>query len=431
MENSKKNNPWTSRDEGSHYPIMREWWTFETIFKTLEDQKKWNLLVIMSYNLEAPSCFYQIVLFDLESKKCVLRRDIDDKLENFEHKKNKLDLKYQKNTAKGVYPNYLLHFEEEKQDFKIDMEFLSKSPPRWISQNITQGEIPIGLNFYKYGYIPNNKLTGKMQYKNKIHSIVGKGYLEHVWGEWSYQNPFKKVSNIKKTLGIYAKLGKWWISEHSFKIPNKIAFTTENNIFGYDWAWGVFDNDWSIFYGNILFWLCTGPAFGYLSLTTGKGKYYDFSDIYFQYNKYVYVKDYDIYFPSDFNISAKLDDKKIKLRFYLDTKSFEYMDPFKKKGFYKAFILSEMPGRMSGEYSDSSQTIKLEGDCKMMPLREPSSLGHNRLEIKIIKPPKGLGLDFDFNSHYLKKRITSKIQLAPKPCIEYKSKKISKKDFTF
>lgn len=431
MDKSKKHNPWTPQDEGSHHPIMREWWTFETIFKTLEDKRKWDLMVIMSYNLEEPSCFYQIVLFDINSKKCVLRKEIDDNVNHFKHKKNKLDLKYKKNTAKGMYPNYFLHFEEEKQDFKIDMKLKSKSPPRWISQDVTDGEIPIGLNFYKYGYIPNNKITGEMEFKNKKYMIEGKGYIEHVWGEWSYQSPFKKVSDIRKTLRIYTNLGKWWISQHKAKIPKKIAFTTENNMFGYDWAWGVFDNDWSVFYGNILFWLCEGPAFGYLSVTTDKGQYFDFSNINFQYNKHVYVQDYDIYFPSDFSLSAKLDDKKIDLRFYLDTNSYEYIDPFKKKGFYKAFILSEMPGKMIGKYKDSDQTVKLEGDCKMMPLREPSSLGHNKLEIDFIKPPKGVGIDIDFNSHHLKKRINSKIQFAPKPCFKFKLKKIERKDFEF
>jgi len=311
------------------------------------------------------------------------------------------------------------------------MKYEAKSLPHWISQDITNGKVPIGLNYYKYGYIPNNKITGTMEFQDKEYTIEGKGYLEHVWGEWSYQNPFKKFSDMKKTLGIYINLAKWWISQHNPKIPKKIAFTTENNIFGYDWAWGVFDNNWSLFYGNILFWLCSGPVFGYLSITPDGEEYWEFSDINFHYNKYVYVKDYDIYFPSDFSISARLDDRKIDLRFYLNTNSYEYIDPFKKNGFYKAFILSEMPGKMVGKYTDSTQTIKLEGDCKMMPLRQPSPLGHNKLEIDIIKPPEGVGINIDFNSHYLKKRIKSKIEFVPRPCFKFKSKNIDEKDFEF
>lgn len=430
-KNKIEKNPWAPQDEGSHYPITREWWTFEFIFKTSKDQRKWNLMVIMSYNLETPSCFYQIALFDIKSKKCVLRCDIDDKLEKFKHKKNKLYLSYNKNIAEGGYPFYHFHFEEEKQRFKIDMTFESKSLPHWIAQDITKGEIPFGLNLYKYGYISNNRLTGIMEFKDKKYSINGKGYLEHIWGDWSYQYPFKKISNTRKVIKTYINLGKWWLSQHKLKIPNKIAFTTENNIFGYDWVWGIFKNNWSVFYGNILFWLCTGPAFGYLSLTTEKDHYFDFSDINFNYNKYIYVKDYDIYFPSDFNISAKLDDKKLDLRFYIKTKSYEYIDTFKKKGFYKAFILSEMPGKMIGKYTDSNQLINLEGDCKMMPLRQPSPLGHNKLEIDILKPPIGVGVDIDLNSHYLKKRIKSKIHFAPKPYFKFKIEKIQKKDFEF
>jgi hypothetical protein len=86
---------------------------------------------------------------------------------------------------------------------------------------------------------------------------------------------------------------------------------------------------------------------------------------------------------------------------------------------------------MIGKYTDSNQLINLEGDCKMMPLRQPSSLGHNKLEIDIIKPPRGIGIDIDLNSHYLKKRIKSNIYFAPKPYFKFKTEKIQKKDFEF
>ena len=34
---SKEGNPWSPQDEGSHYPMMKEWWTIITIFKTPDD----------------------------------------------------------------------------------------------------------------------------------------------------------------------------------------------------------------------------------------------------------------------------------------------------------------------------------------------------------------------------------------------------------
>jgi len=420
---NKTKNPWSPEDEGDHYPIMREWWTIETLFKTKDQDKNYNFMVIASYNMEKPSCFFQYVLFDIKEKKCIIRADIDDDIKKLSFKKNRLDLKYKDSFIKGIFPNYKICI-KEKDNFEINFEYKAESTPHWIAQDITNGKLPFGLNFYKYGYIPNCRLKGSMKIKDKRNDINGVGYLEHVWGDWSYQNPFKKVSKLKESISTYLKLGRWWIKSHRPKIPDRISFTSENNIFGYDWAWGVFDNNWSVFYGNVLFFLSRGPAFGVLSLNKGKEKYLDFCNIDFHYNELIYVKKYDIYFPSDLEIIGKKDDKKIKIRFSLNTKSYEYIDPFKNNGFYKAFILSEMPGKMSGFYEEKDKKIKLKGGCKMMPLRQPSVLGHNVLDIKFIKPPKGVGINLGFESHYLKKQINTELVFKKKPIFKFDFKKL-------
>jgi hypothetical protein len=110
---------------------------------------------------------------------------------------------------------------------------------------------------------------------------------------------------------------------------------------------------------------------------------------------------------------------------------YDYIDPFKHQGFYKAFILAEMPGIMKGTYRDENQDISLKGECKMMPLRQPSILGHNKLAVTLTKPPKGVGIAFDLNSHYLKKKIDASIQILPKPTCSFKMKSIEKEEFTF
>jgi len=56
----------------------------------------------------------------------------------------------------------------------------------------------------------------------------------------------------------------------------------------------------------------------------------------------------------------------------------------------------------------------------MEPQRQISKLGHNSLKLDFLLPPKGVGIDADFNSHYLKKRITTRIHLVPHPCIKFK-----------
>ena len=431
MPENTTENPWSPQDEGSHYPVTREWWTYETIFKTLKDNRTWNFMLIMSYNLEKPNCFFQYTLIDVTNDKLVYRKDIDDGIEKFTHKKNIVDLKYKKSTVTGLYPDYSLHLQDTEQGFLVDMNLHALSQPHWIAQDINNGDLPFGLNFYKYGYIPNSDCTGTMNINNQTLAFKGKAYIEHVWGDWSYQKPLSQIKNLRKTIRTYVNLGKWWLTHHSPTIPNRIAMTTENNIFGYDWIWGVFDNEWSVFYGNILFWLCQGPAFGVLTVTPDGKTFWEFCDIAYRYNKVHYVKEYDIYFASDIELDARLDDKKIHLRFYLTTTCHDYIDPFDHQGFYKAFILAEMPGKMEGTYQDNEKTVQLKGECKLMPLRQPSVLGHNAITLDILKPPKGVGLSFDVNSHYLKKRLQGQVRFIPKPKIVFRKKTIDEQDFTF
>jgi hypothetical protein len=92
---------------------------------------------------------------------------------------------------------------------------------------------------------------------------------------------------------------------------------------------------------------------------------------------------------------------------------YEYIDDFPRKGFYKAFIMPEIPGHMKGTYWDKTTTINLEGDCKIVQQRQPSQLGHNSFTVDVLKPPQGLGLTFVLNSHFLKKKVTASLHLSP------------------
>ena len=128
-------------------------------------------------------------------------------------------------------------------------------------------------------------------------------------------------------------------------------------------------------------------------------------------------------------VTGILDDKKIILRVWSTTESYDYIFPHDNKGFYKALTLFEMPGRMKGVFIDGDKKFELIGDCKIVQQRQPSVLGHNSLDIKFIKPPKGVGIDIDLNSHYLNKKIMTKIHFAPRLKIKCRVKKSNKKEF--
>ena len=61
MKKTEKN-PWTPQDEGDHFPVMKEWWCFETLFKTIKDNRKWNLKLSMAYQQETPVSYTHLTL---------------------------------------------------------------------------------------------------------------------------------------------------------------------------------------------------------------------------------------------------------------------------------------------------------------------------------------------------------------------------------
>ena len=220
------------------------------------------------------------------------------------------------------------------------------------------------------------------------------------------------------------KLFRWRFHNSKIKIPKSIKFSTENNPLGYDWAWALFDNGWSLFYGNALFWIMEGPAFGTIILTKDGKNYKEFGNIQFRYNKIKYSNNYDFYYPVELNLKAELGNEKLQLNFKMETNAGEYTHRFTGDDYFLGFVICEAPGIVDGFYFDCKKEIKLNGICKIEPQRQVSRVGHNSLKIDFLKPPKGVGITMDFDSHYFKKKIKTNIQLAPIPKIKCNCKRI-------
>jgi hypothetical protein len=216
------------------------------------------------------------------------------------------------------------------------------------------------------------------------------------------------------------------------QIPRSIKFSTENNPFGYDWVWALLDNGWMIFYGNMMFWIAEGPIAGTLIFSKDGKTYTEFCNVHFKYNKMQYSEKYDFYYPTELEATAIKGKEKLHLRFRMTNESREYVSRFYSGKYWLGFVICEEPGIVDGYYFDGEKEIKLSGICKIEPQRQASIIGHNSLKIDFVKPPEGVGISFDLNSHYFKKKIFTKIQLAPNPKIKINfqridSSKINKK----
>jgi hypothetical protein len=325
---------------------------------------------------------------------------------------------------RGLFPDYIIHIMDLKNKILFDFNFQAKSMPQWVAQSITDGWLPWGLGFYRYGFIPKLDVSGKIKIKNKTFNVEGIGYLEHVWGDWSLKNPLYAFSNLKKAIFLYAKLGYWWLHNHTIKIPESITFTSENNPIGYDWVWAVMDNGWTIFYGNIMLWIMKGPAAGILILSKDGKNYEDFCDIDFTYKKTIYLKNYDFFYPTELEVTARKDKQILHLYFKMTNDCIEFFQQFPKGGYWRAFVICEAPGIVDGYYYDGNKKINLKGFCKIEPQRQISKFGHNSLKLDFLSPPKGVGATFNLNSHFLRKNIQAQIQLAPRPKVSFDNFKI-------
>ena len=180
---------------------------------------------------------------------------------------------------KGKYPNYIIVINDPKNKIELDLKFKAESNPNLIAQNITNGWIPLGLGLYKYCYIPKLNITGSLIKKNNKCSVNGSGYIEHVCGNFSFNRPWVKRYKNTKILAIYLRFLFWWLNNYKIVFPKSFGLYSRNNPFGYDWTWAVFNNGWSLFYGNPLGWIMEGPAIGILYLTFDNSNIIEFSNI--------------------------------------------------------------------------------------------------------------------------------------------------------
>jgi hypothetical protein len=415
-------NSWVLHDERGDASRFLEWWATEAFFISQEDKKRWSLKVAFSEGFvesKRRGVVCNMTLFDQDTNKQYVYylRTPDVHLQT---NSEIFDVHYDDSYMRGSYPTYQMHFHDQKHEIEIDFTTHAESFPHWVAQDVTHGWLPIGVGLYRYGFIPKIKISGTMKIQEKTFTIQGNGYFEHVYGSFDYEHPLVTLSGFFKTIWVYKKLVFWWLQNRRMKIPKSLTLITENNPLGYDWVWGLFDNGWSLFYGNAMFWIADGLAAGILIFTKDGKNYTEFSNITFHYNKVLSAKGHDFYYPSELEIIAKKGKETLHLTCSMTSDSREYVRSPREYKFWIGLAICEAPGVINGTYDDGEQTTVLQGVCKIEPQRELSIMGHNELKIDFVLPPKGVGIFLDFESHFFKKKIFASLQLAPHPKIRMK-----------
>lgn len=419
---------WTLEDEKRHDSSSLEWWCIESFFKTVEEGNEWSLKIVISeWNTLTGIKGSNILMtvFDIDNNKNYKYR-LENRTTRLDSSEKTFHIRNKDTFIKGHYPRYTMHFSDKKNEIEIDMNYLAKSDPHWIAQDITDGILPMGLGFYRYGFIPTGDISGLMKIKDKKFRISGKGYFEHIWGDFTYnrRRSGMKIISLKKNLSAYLKLSKWWLGNKKLRLPDSFALSTLNNPLGYDWIWGLLDNGWSIFYGNILLWIMEGPAFGVLILFKNDKKYEYFTDINFKYTKTRLAQGYNYSYPTDIEINGYRGKERINLKFIMgnNCREFVFGGNIIDGGHWQYTAVPEAPGIVEGDYFDGEKKIKINGVCKIEPQRQIPRDGNNYLRIELYKPPKHFGISLEIYSDLLKKYLHMNVQLFPKILFNFKKK---------
>jgi len=409
--------------EKENFPCKKEWWCLEGFFKTYEDNKKWCFKSTLFQGFDKDKKIwktYEISIIDIDRNKIYNYDSIDDSSKLYSLK-DSFNIKYDKSFLKGAYPNYKMSFFDLNNNINLNLEYNSLSSPYWVAKKITGGLLPWGLGFLNYGFIPKNKIKGNIIINNKKLPFKGEGYFEHIWGNFSYLS----LSSLnRKTISTYVRLLGNWLRNIDNKIPNKMILSTNNRPPGYDWLWAVFDNGWSIFFGNMMFFIMEGFGTGILILTKDGKKYYEFSNFRFTYNKKKYLEKYDFYYPTELKINAKKGNVKLKLKIKSISSCFEDFTKAEDQKNMYGFIITEVPCKVEGVYFDGVNETKLIGFSKMESHRLLKTNGFNSLEFAYELSKRRIKFLTSLHSHYFRKKIDICLNISRRPKLNTNFKRL-------
>jgi hypothetical protein len=414
--------------EQERFPCAKEWWCVEGFFTAVEGGKQWSFKAdfyqaIIKRRFQAS--YSSLTIFDLTDRKKYYYYAEND-FAKLVTKQNPFNVQFDSSYISKPDAGYELNFVDKTHNISLKLDVHAASTPYWVAKQMTDGWLPWGFGYYRYGFIPKNTIEGTLYFQNKKYVITGKGYLEHAWGDFSYLTSPSTRRSLTKIVSVYAKLIGWWVHNHEFTIPKSLALSTDNRPPGYDWFWAILDNGWSLFYGNVVFWITEGPATGTLIVSKDGEHYDEFSDIHFKYNQMKYVEKYDFYYPTDLELIARKGHETLTLHIANATESTENVFELENGGRYLGLLISQVPSTINGYYTTSEEKIALTGDAKLESNRLLTIYGHTSVKFKITFTEKQRAIASCFHSHYFGKNLKIDVQFLPRPRLKIKYTRLKK-----
>lgn len=171
-------------DESPHKLSVREWWYFNVFFNGPgSDLTDWAMIV--SFNKMAP---LDLRFIDRDNLFIILYDTSGNNYEFGATDKSRgtlqdvgpaVNIIFEKSWAKGSYPNWLVHAENEEGNFVADLEYTADFLPVWVEGR--SSNLIIGGRVAGDYYIPRCKVEGIITWDGNEYIVNGIGYHDHVW----------------------------------------------------------------------------------------------------------------------------------------------------------------------------------------------------------------------------------------------------------
>ena len=437
-QKDKQKNPWTPEDEGDHFPCGWELWCMHSSL-VLENGEHWDAAANFVYFVNKTrqgyttgTAYCRVRHWNRETGKFYDDFQQDLYPGNFKTEKNIVNVTYNKNYIRGLYPNYVYHCEDETNNITTNLILYANCSPCWLYQESTGGVIPWGINGVGKAYfLPIIEVTGNITINEITYNVSGIAYHEHDIGFFDFSKPYQSVS-IKDTiesLKAQASRHRWWRQQVRKNKPRDHTFSihfSNDYLFGWNWGWIVLDNNFNIVMFNPTFFgLYQGNVPAFLYFTKDGKDYTEIGCVKRTIKKETYIENADVYIPIEYEIHAYRDDIELFFSFIATTEITElYSEDFAEYYQQHGGTFFEC-GNVAGYYKDDENNISLSGFYQLDQTRWlPKFRKHKSYDMEIILQPNGLSLSIRRVNHRLKLERFLKIQIRPELDIEFYIKRI-------